>query len=128
MRTSSVHPLEWGIILFCMVSLAFGLGWLEVLLPGGFPLGTLATWAMLMLLGSAWVRLAPRMTRRRQAAILGLILAICWYPFSWFKAGNPALTFHGDSGPWVVWTAAVALWLLVVGLWTGISAVRRRQR
>ena len=128
MSAKKVHPLVWGLILFCIVSLALGLGWLEVALPGGFPLGTVATWAMLMMFAWALLRLAPRMTRRRQLAWLGLLLAVAWYPFSIYEAGNLALTFQGDSKPWIIWTVVVSGWLLAVGVWTVISVVRRRQK
>ena len=127
MSVRKVHPLIWGYIIFCLVSLIFGLSWLELMLPGGFPLGTMATWLMLVALAWAMLRLAPRLTRRRQLAWLGLLLAVAWYPFSIYKAGNLTLTFHGDSGPWVIWTTVVSVWLLVVGAWTAISAGRRKQ-
>lgn len=127
MGERNVHLLIWGYILFCVVSLALGLGWLEIMLPGGFPLGTVATWMMFVVLAWVLLRLAPRLTRRRQVAWLGLILAIAWYPFSIYKAGNLTLTFHGDSMPWLIWTAVVATWLLVLGTWTAISAMRRKQ-
>ena len=127
MSARKVHPLIWGYILFCLVSLALGLDWLVIMLPGGFPLGTVATWLMLIALAWALLRLAARMTRRRQMAWLGLLLAVAWYPFSIYKAGNLTLTFHGDSGPWVIWTAAIAGWLLMLGGWTIVSAVRRKQ-
>ena len=68
MSTKKVHPLVWGFTLLCVVSLALGLGWLEILLPGGFPLGTIATWFMFVAMGWALLRLAPRMTRQRSAA------------------------------------------------------------
>jgi hypothetical protein len=59
MSTKKVHPLVWGYILFCLVSLALSLGWLVIILPGGFPLGTVATWLMLIALARALLRLAP---------------------------------------------------------------------
>jgi hypothetical protein len=127
MSTKKVHPLVWGYILFCLVSLALGLGWLVIILPGGFPLGTVATWLMLIALARALLRLAPRMTRRRQLAWLGLMLAVAWYPFSIYMAGNVTLTFHGDSGPWVIWTAVIACWLLILGGWTAVSAMQQKR-
>lgn len=128
MSERKVHPLVWGFILFCIVSLALGLGWLEIMLPGGFPLGTVATWLMLIVFAWALLRLAPRMTRRRQLAALGQILAVCWYPISWFQAGNPMLTFSGDSFPWLVWTGVVSGWLLSLAMWTLSVALRRAMR
>lgn len=128
MGPGKVHPLVWGYILFCLVSLVLGLGWLEVALPGGFPLGTIATWAMLILLATALTRLAPRLTRRRQGSLLGVLLAVSWYPVSIFQAGNVTLTFSGDSLPWLVWTGVIAVWLLSTGLWTAISAILRTRK
>ena len=122
-----MHGLVWAYILFCVVSLAAGLEWLEIVLPGGFPLGTLASWGMFTALAWVLLQLAPRMTRRRQMAWLGLKLAVAWYPVSIFQAGNPALTFFGDSVPWVIWTVVVGSWLLVLSAWTAISAMRRRR-
>jgi len=127
MSAKKVHPLVWGFILFCIISLALGLGWLEIVLPGGFPLGTVATWLTLIAFAWALLRLAPRLTRRRQLAWLGLILAAAWYPFSIYKAGNVMLTFHGDSRPWVIWTAVIACWLLILGGWTAVSAMLRKR-
>lgn len=127
MVASKVQPLVWGFILFCLVSLIFGLGWLEIRLPGGFPLGTVATWLALVGFGWSLLRLAPRLTLRRQVAWLGLILALAWYPFSIYEAGNLALTFHGDSKPWVIWTAVVSVWLLVLGAWTVVASWMRRR-
>ena len=123
-----MHGLVWAYILFCVVSLAAGLEWLEILLPGGFPLGTLASWGMFMALAWVLLQLAPRMIRRRQMAWLGLILAVAWYPVSIFQAGNPTLTFFGDSVPWVIWTVVVGSWLLVLSAWTVIIAIRKQHR
>ena len=123
-----MHGLVWAYIFFCVVSLAVGLEWLGILLPGGFPLGTLASWGLFMALAWALLRLAPRMTRRRQVAWLGLILAVAWYPVSIFQAGNPALTFYGDSVPWVIWTITLSMWLLSLGVWTFLSTNRNRRR
>ncbi len=127
MTNWKVHPLIWGFILLCLVSLILGLGWLEIRLPGGFPLGTVATWGMLMATAWALLRYAPRLTRRRQLAWLGLILSISWYPFSIWKAGNVELTFSGNGQSWVVWTAIISGWLILLGLWTAISEVQRRR-
>ncbi len=123
-----MHCLVWAYILFCVVSLAAGLTWLEILLPGGFPLGTLASWGMFVALAWALLQLAPRMTRRRQMAWLGLILAVAWYPVSIFQAGNAALTFYGDSVPWVIWTITLSMWLLSISVWTVLSWNRKRYR
>lgn len=123
-----MHGLVWAYILFCVVSLAAGLEWLEIMLPGGFPLGTLASWGLFMALAWVLLKSAPRMTRRRQVAWLGLIMAVAWYPVSIFQAGNPALTFYGDSLPWVIWTTTLSTWLLVLGVWTVLSAHRNRRR
>ena len=128
MSTKKVHPLVWGYILFCLVSLALGLGWLVIILPGGFPLGTVATWTMFVVLAWALRRLAPRMTRRHQVAWLGLILALAWYPVSIYQAGNVTLTFHGDGRPWVIWTAVISGWLLILGIWTLITALIGKHR
>jgi len=126
MARNSIHGLVWVYILFCVLSFATGLEWLEIVLPGGFPLGTLAMWALFVVLAWDWLRLAPRMTRRRQMAWLGLILALAWYPVSVFQAGNPALTFYGDSMPWVIWTATLFTWLFSLGVWTVLSALQNQ--
>jgi len=122
-----VHPLVWGFILLILVSLILSLGWLEFRLPGGFPLGTVAAWSMLIAMAWALLQYARPLTRRRQLAWLGLFLAIAWYPFSIWKAGNAQLTFSGNGQSWVVWTSIIGGWLIVLGVWTVTSEVLRRR-
>lgn len=119
-----------AIAAFAVLSLASGSTYLEVMLPGGLPLGNvLSALAPCAIAGATVLLSAPR-TALRVVSVTSLIAAVTWLPASVVLAGNLALNFSGWRGSvWFAYTiavAVVALGSLVLALVASLFAIRRR--
>lgn len=119
-----------AIAAFAVLFVASGTNHLEVLLPGGLPLGNvLSAFGPCAIAGAAVLLSAPR-TALRVVSVTSLIAAITWLPASVGLAGNLALNFSGWRGSvWFAYTIAVAVAALGSFVWALVAsllAMRRR--
>ncbi len=103
-------------VLITIAGLATGANWLVQPTPGwpALPLGNLATWAALVLLGLLMLLQAVRRQRVGLARIAGglLALACAWGPIGYLASGNWRFSFTNSDN-------ALGSWWLFTGLLAG---------
>lgn len=113
-------------------SLVLGGSHLEILLPGGLPIGNALAAVMLGAASAAAVLFAGARPRLRALAWVALVAALAWLPASVLLAGNAALVFangHGDAwtrltlGTLVLVSIALVL-ALAAALWGALKRER----
>ncbi len=107
-------------VLVTIAGLATGADWLVQPTPGwpALPLGNLATWTALVLLGVLMLLQAVRRHRVGLTRIAGglLALACAWGPIGYFASGNWRFSFTNTDnalGSWWLFTALLALALML---------------
>ena len=122
MRAGAVALLV--VAALAVYSLMSGAAFLDVVLPGGLPLGNaLAALGFCCPAGAA-VLLSQRDTRLRKASLAALVAAAGWLPVSIVLADNLALNFgNGRGSVWLVFSVGVFVvvfgtlgWALVAAL------------
>ena len=118
-----------AIALFSMLSLVCGASYLEILLPGGLPIGNaLAALGLSAVAGTA-VALSVRGTALRIMSLASLLAAAAWLPVSVALAGNPALNFGEGRGLiWLVLSLAVAAGAFCAPLWALVARALPKRR
>jgi hypothetical protein len=114
-----VNAVRWLLLIPVLVTiagLATGANWLVQPTPGwpALPLGNLATWTALVLLGVLLLLQAARLRRgvfKRAAAGL-LAMACAWGPIGYFASGNWRFSFTNSDN-------ALGSWWLFTGLLAG---------
>lgn len=103
-----------GAALVSAASLAFGGRHLEILLPGGLPVGNALAAIMLGAAAGAAILFARRGSHLRALSWIALAAALAWLPVSVLLAGNAALVFGNGRGD--VWTVLTLCTLGLVAL------------
>ncbi|MCB1554852.1 MAG: hypothetical protein KDJ14_13675 [Xanthomonadales bacterium] len=102
---------------------------LELLLPGGLPLGNLVAALALACLSAAALVLTPPHGLAHWSAVAVFAACLCWLPVSIAMAGNPNLNFANGRGElWIQFSAVLvaAAWcMLVLGALLRLIAWRR---
>lgn len=113
------------------MSLASGATYMELLLPGGLPLGNAVAALGLCAVAGAAMALSARETAVRAVAAAALAGAALWLPVSVLLAGNAQLNFSGERGlAWLALSAVVAAAVTGSLLWavaaSALAALRHR--
>jgi hypothetical protein len=118
-----------GMVAFSFIALASGASYLEMLLPGGIPLGNaIAAFGLCGLPGLALL-LSPHDTLVRKASLIALLAAAAWLPVSIALAGNLELSFGGGRGTaWVAITLGSILASVTCLVWALIALCFGRPR
>ncbi len=114
---------------FAVLCLVSGSAWLEVMLPGGLPLGNvLSALGPCAIAGAGLALSAPR-TVLRAVSVAVLVAAVAWLPVSVALAGNLALNFDGWRGTvWFVYSAVVVVAALCVLGWALVASLFARRK
>ena len=124
-----IVALLLSITALTLLSLIKGSSYLEIMLPGGLPIGNALTAIGLCAAAGAAVRLSAPRTLLRRLSVASLISAAIWLPASIALAGNLTLNFRGwVGGVWLALTAAIAGAIFAVLCWALIAAVLSRYR
>ncbi|MCW5566787.1 MAG: hypothetical protein KIS84_00985 [Dokdonella sp.] len=105
-------------------SLVSGAGYLELLLPGGLPVGNALAATGLCALAAAALQLSTPGSTCRRVAQGAVLAAILWLPVSVALAGNLALNFSANRGSaWLVLSLLTAVVVLGSLAWSVITAL-----
>lgn len=114
---------------FALLSLASGAEYLDVMLPGGLPLGNLLTALGLCSAAGVAFRLSRPATALGVAAIASLVGAGAWLPASILLAGNLSLNFSGWRGTaWLLFSLVVALVVISTLAWALLASLLAMRR
>lgn len=119
-----------AIAVISVASLVSGAGYLDMLLPGGLPLGNAVAALGLASAAGAPVLLSTPGSTLRTASLVVFGAAVAWLPVSIALAGNLALNFSGWRGSaWLAFSLVIHAAVLCALAWALIDrllAMRRR--
>jgi hypothetical protein len=128
-QPGTIAVLLFIVAVIAVASLVSGASYLEILLPGGLPLGNVLSAIGLCAIAGAAVVLSARGTVQRRVSVAALIGAVAWLPVSIALAGNLTLNFHGGRGDaWLVFSFAVIVAVLGALIWALAASLLARHR
>lgn len=117
---SNFNYIPFGIAAFLLIavfsicSIIFGASYLDVILPGGLPLGNVLAASIFFGFSGAAQLLAKGRRVLRIVTTAVVAISLMWLPISIALAGNVTLNFSGELGTVWLWFSG-CLFFIVIG-------------